>query len=306
MEETGGRKRQVNRRVVVVSLVVVCLSFVVTLKVMSVADVAPDSKERKPMKTIQDLSRSSRPLLIGHRGYPAKFPENTLASFEGAIQAGCDMVELDVTLTRDRKVVVIHDDTLDRTTSGKGLVRAHTLEEIKRLDAGSWFDPRFATERVPELAEVMQLTAGRCMVNIEIKKSAFDADYPADAIEHQVVQLVKAGQAVDRVIVSSYDRRILERLAAMPKPPAIAYISDHGADPMVLAMLLEIKAFSWHPRFRVLTREQVDLLHAAGIKVYPYTVNTPQEAQKLLAMGVDGLICNNLLVVGNPEPSHPQ
>ena len=67
-----------------------------------------------------DLSRFTHPLLIGHRGYPAKFPENTLAAFEGAVQDGCDMIELDVTLTKDRKIVVIHDDTLDRTTTGRG------------------------------------------------------------------------------------------------------------------------------------------------------------------------------------------
>ena len=76
-----------------------------------------------------DLARFTRPLLIGHRGYPALCPENTLASFEGAMQAGCDMIELDVTLTKDRKVVVIHDDTLDRTTNGKGPVSSRPLRK---------------------------------------------------------------------------------------------------------------------------------------------------------------------------------
>ncbi len=128
-----------------------------------------------------NLTKLPQPLFVGHRGYPARFPENTLASFEGAMQAGCDMIELDVTLTRDRQMVVIRDDTLDRTTSGRGAVRAHTLAAITRLDAGSWFDSRFASERVPELWEVIQLTVGRCMVNLEIKTSAFEADYPAVA-----------------------------------------------------------------------------------------------------------------------------
>jgi glycerophosphoryl diester phosphodiesterase len=239
-----------------------------------------------------DLSRFTRPLLIGHRGYPALCPENTLASFEGAMQAGCDMIELDVTLTKDRKVVVIHDDTLDRTTTGRGPVRGHALAEIKTLDAGSWFDARFASERVPELWEVMELTAGRCMLNIEIKESAFEADFPADAIEHQVVKLVKTSGAMDRVIISSFDKRILQRIAAMDAPPAVAYISDHRADKRVLEMLLAMKAFSWHPRFTVLTRDQVDMLHAAGLKVFPWTINTRAEAEKVLALGVDGLICN--------------
>ena len=241
-----------------------------------------------------DLTRIPRPLLIGHRGYPARYPENTLASFKGAMEAGCDMIELDVTLTRDRKVVVIHDDTLDRTTTGKGPVRDRSFEEIQKLDAGGWFDSRFSAERVPELSEVLKLTAGRCLLNIEIKESAFEADYPAGAIEHQVVDLVKARGAVDRVVVSSFDPRILERIAAMDAPPAIAYISEHGADRSILEMLLAVQAFSWHPRFNVLTRAQVDMLHAAGLKVFPWTVNTREEAEKLLALGVDGLICNEL------------
>jgi glycerophosphoryl diester phosphodiesterase len=241
-----------------------------------------------------DLTRIPRPLLIGHRGYPARYPENTLASFKGAMEAGCDMIELDVTLTRDRKVVVIHDDTLDRTTTGKGPVRDRSFEEIQKLDAGGWFDSRFSAERVPELSEVLKLTAGRCLLNIEIKESAFEQRYPADAIEHQVVDLVKAGGAVDRVVVSSFGPRILERIAAMDAPPAIAYISEQGADRSLLEMLLAVQAFSWHPRFNVLTRAQVDLLHATGLKVFPWTVNTREEAEKLLALGVDGLICNEL------------
>ena len=207
------------------------------------------------------------------------------------------MIELDVTLTKDRKVVVIHDDTLDRTTNGKGPVLEQTFEEIKRLDAGSWFAPRFSAERIPELSEVMELTAGRCMLNIEIKQSAFEAEYPADAIEHQVADLVKTSRATERVILSSFDKRILQRIAAMDGPPAIAYISDHGADKRVLHMLLAMKAFSWHPRFKVLTRDQVDMLHTAGLKVFPWTINTRAEAEKVLALGVDGLICNELRVM---------
>jgi glycerophosphoryl diester phosphodiesterase len=249
------------------------------------------------MSPALNLARFTHPLLIGHRGYPVLCPENTLASFRGAMEAGCDMIELDVTLTKDRKVVVIHDDTLDRTTNGKGPILGQTFEEIKRLDAGSWFAQRFSAERIPELSEVMELTAGQCMLNIEIKESAFEADYPADAIEHQVVKLVKTSGAMDRVIVSSFDKRILERIAAMNAPPAIAYISDHGADKRVLEMLLAMKAFSWHPRFKVLTRDQVDMLHAAGLKVFPWTINTRAEAEKLLALGVDGLICNELRVM---------
>jgi glycerophosphoryl diester phosphodiesterase len=138
------------------------------------------------------------------------------------------------------------------------------------------------------------LTAGRCLLNIEIKQSAFEAEFRADAIEHQVVDLVKGSGATDRVIISSFDMRILRRIAAMPAPPAVAFISSHRADASVMEMLLAIKAFSWHPRFKVLTRDQVDLLHAAGMKVFPWTINTRAAADRILALGVDGLICNEL------------
>ena len=244
------------------------------------------------MRPAIDLIRFNRPLLIGHRGYPARFPENTLAAFEGAIRSGCDMIELDVTLTKDRKVVVIHDDTLDRTTNGKGHVRGHALDEIKRLDAGSWFDARFSAERVPDLSEVMKLASGRCLLNIEIKESAFEANDPADAIERQVAALVERSGAMERVIISSFDRRILERIAAMKAPPPLAFISNHPLNPGTLDFLLAIKAFSHHPRFTTLDRGQVERLHAAGLKLFPWTINTRAEAKHCLALGVDGLICN--------------
>ena len=127
--------------------------------------------------------------------------------------------------------------------------------------------------------------------------------YPVDAVEHQVVELVKTSGAMDRVIISSFDQRILERIAAMDAPPAVAYISDHGADKSVLDMLLAMKAFSWHPRFTVLTRNQVDMLHTAGLKVFPWTINTRAEAEKVLALGVDGLICNEMTAFPPATPT---
>src|SRR5919197_4354903 len=101
-----------------------------------------------------------RPLVVGHRGAMGYAPENTLASFELAVEQGADVVELDVHLSRDGQVVVIHDEQLDRTTDGRGLVGDRTLDELKRLDAGSWFDPRFAGQRIPTLHEVLAWASG--------------------------------------------------------------------------------------------------------------------------------------------------
>jgi glycerophosphoryl diester phosphodiesterase len=240
-----------------------------------------------------DLGGIKRPLLIGHRGFPAKYPENTLASFEAAVDAGCDMIELDVTLTKDRHVVVIHDDTLDRTTTGRGRVRDCTLEEIRRLDAGGWFDRRFSGERVPLLSEVLERISGRCLLNIEIKAGAFEKGYPADSIERQVVELVKRHGAARRVLVGSFESKIIGRIAAMEDPPAVSLISEHEADARTLGFLKNTRAFSWNPNFKVLKPAQVGLIHAAGLRIFPWTINTRKEAEETMRLGVDGLICND-------------
>ena len=131
------------------------------------------------------------PVIIAHRGYRKRYPEDPMAAFAAAFDAGAHMVELDVTLTRDRRVVVLHDVTLDRTTDGRGRARGFTLDELKQLDAGSWFDPRFTGERLPTLAEVLDLCAVRGMVNIEIKADAFEAGRLPDSIEQQVLTAVR-------------------------------------------------------------------------------------------------------------------
>ena len=118
-----------------------------------------------------NLRRGKYPVFVtAHRGFSGTAPENTLAAFRAAIDTGCDMIELDVHLSRDNQVVVIHDDTLERTTSGRGNVADQTYAELKRLDAGSWFDPRFSGERIPTLADVLSLARNRILVNIELKK----------------------------------------------------------------------------------------------------------------------------------------
>ena len=113
------------------------------------------------------------------------------------------MIELDVMLSRDRKVVVIHDATLERTTNRHGAVNDYTMEELKKLDAGSWFDARFADQRLPELSEVLDLANGRTRVNLEIKAQAYENRHPQDAIEKQVVDMVKQKNLQDAVLISS-------------------------------------------------------------------------------------------------------
>ncbi|MEN8780393.1 MAG: glycerophosphodiester phosphodiesterase family protein [Desulfobacterales bacterium] len=233
------------------------------------------------------------PVIIAHRGYRKRYPENTLAAFTAAFDAGVGMVEVDVTLTRDRRVVVLHDNTLDRTTDGRGQARGFTLEELKQLDAGSWFDPRFAGERLPTLEEVLDLCAARGMVNIEIKAGAFEVDRLADAIEEQVLTAVTERGISDRVLISSFEARFLTRIVDRPDAPAVGVLTERrsGSDPLGLCKRLQ--AFSWHPDFRSVTAARVRAMHAAGIMVFPYTVNQLEDFRRLLQMGVDGIFTDD-------------
>jgi len=245
------------------------------------------------MINIKSNKNWKNPWIIGHRGYRGKYPENTLAAFEAAIQAGADIIELDVMLSRDRKLVVIHDATLERTTNGKGSVADFTLTALKQLDAGSWFDMQFANQQIPELSEVLDLVNGRAYVNIEIKSNAYESHHPPDAIEKQVVDLLMQKNLLATSMISSFKVDILEQIAFMKNAPATAFISQRPADKKTVQICTRLKVFSWHPNHRVVTRNQVQQMHAAGIRVFPYNVDRYEDFAKMRAMQVDGVITND-------------
>ena len=249
----------------------------------------------KPVK----LTTFKRPLIIAHRGYRAKYPENTIASFKAALDAGAGMLELDVMLTRDRKMVVIHDATLERTTDGHGHVNSYTLKELKKLDAGRWFHPRFAGERLPELEEVLDLVSGRALLNIEIKSNAYEAHHPPDAIEKQVVELVRRKNALTSVLISSFEWKILENVVSMEDAPAIALISKYPAESDNVKHCIKLRAFSWHPNCSELQYDQVKIMREQGIRVFPYNVDSPGEYQRVLQMDVDGVITSDPLLLSD-------
>jgi glycerophosphoryl diester phosphodiesterase len=247
------------------------------------------------MNILLKEKRFKGPLIVAHRGYRTKYPENTLSAFKAALDAGASMIELDVCLSCDRKLVVIHDATLQRTTNGHGPVNGLTLEELKQLDAGSWFHTEFAGERLPELIEVLELVDGRAIINIEIKSNAYEPNHPLDAIERQVVELVRQKKARDYALISSFNIYILEQMAAIADAPALAWISKCPADRHTVEMCTRIGAFSWHPDHRIVTRDQVKMMHAADIKVFPFNLESREEFKRMLAMQVDGVIVSDPL-----------
>ena len=248
------------------------------------------------MNTFFETEKFKPPWFIAHRGYRARYPENTLVAFQAALDAGVQMIELDVALSRDRKLVVIHDATLERTTNGEGAVRDHTLAQLKQLDAGGWFHARFAGEHLPELSEVLDLAEGRVMINIEIKPHAYEPHHPPDAVERQTLELVCRRNITERVLISSFDLNLLKYIATLEHAPALGLISRNPADKQTFENCKQLKAVSWHPNHQILTPDQVKMMHADAIRVFPYNADTSAEIARVLEMDVDGVISSDPLL----------
>jgi glycerophosphoryl diester phosphodiesterase len=230
------------------------------------------------------LTARDRPLVIGHRGASAHAPENTLLAFAMARAQGADGVELDVTLCASGEVVVIHDDTVDRTTDGKGRVRDLPLAALRRLDAGQG-------QRIPTLDEVIAATADAdppFLLNIELKPSVVLRNKLATA----VVDAVRREGCAARVLFSSFDPMIVRRLAQLAPevPRGILY---HHAMPALLRWVwlgpLAPHEFC-HPDIGLVTPAMVRRLKAQGKRVNTWTVNDPAQAAYAAACGVHGII----------------
>jgi glycerophosphoryl diester phosphodiesterase len=229
--------------------------------------------------------------VTAHRGFSGKAPENTLAAFRAAIDAGCDMIELDVHLSRDNQVVVIHDDTLERTTNGRENVADQTHAELMRLDAGSWFDPRFSGEKLPALAEVLSLARNRILVNIELKKGK-NFPYTMEALADRTLREVEMADMSDQVLFSSFDPAAIDRIREKNPLLPVALITNK---PWVKPE--EAGGGKVYPtlncRITVLNEGNIRLAHAGGIRIHAWTVNTQEEMKKAIALGVDGIITNH-------------
>ena len=249
------------------------------------------------MENIIRMEKVNRPWVVAHRGYRGLYPENTLAAFEAAIAVGAEMVDLDVSLTRDRVPVVIHDNTLYRTTDGKGLVSEHSLSELKELDAGSWFSSEFKGEAVPTLEEVLQLVRGKISVNIEIKRGSFEAAAPTDAIEFQICELVERMNMVDSVLISSFEHFIFPRVQRWYRnhgkssvlriaPLQVAPLSEE----LALGLCQRQNAYSYNPNENNVTQSLIEIMKAGGFRIFPYTINDEKRMEQLIKWGATGII----------------
>ncbi len=245
----------------------------------------------------QLVAQTNKTLNIAHRGASGSAPENTLASFNKAIEMGADVVELDVHLSSDGELIIIHDYTLDRTTDIKGEIKNHTLKEIKKADAGSWFKPDFKNERVPILDEVLFTVNGRAKVLIELK----DGNDVYPGIEKKTLECIKRNGAESWCELQSFKDTVIKNLQALKTTmpvyklvvgnvPALPLYHDgemHGGSAFQFKNVAGI-----NPNYRFARKRILKKLHQRGQQMYVWTVNDEKLMKKLLRWGVDGIITN--------------
>lgn len=220
------------------------------------------------------------PLVVAHRGASATHPENTLEAFEAAVRAGAKMVEFDVRLTADGVPVILHDADVSRTTDGAGAVAGLTLEQLRRLDAGSWFGPDFAGEKVPLLEDVLGWVRGRLLVDVEVK---------AAGVEPALVDLIRRTGTSDLVMVSSFNPQVLVRARALAPDVALGLLQvlpdPDAAVRWGVSVLL--------PAVAATGPEVVSRCRQAGLRVVPWTARTEADLRRAAGLGVDGIIVDD-------------
>jgi glycerophosphoryl diester phosphodiesterase len=239
------------------------------------------------------LEDDSRPLLFGHRGYSAAAPENTLAAFRALAEHGIPGAELDVQLSRDGELVVVHDFNLRRVTGLDAAVRQTESSAIRALDAGSWFSSSFSGQRVPLLDEVFEACAERLYYDIELKWDLKEAN----GLEEKVVDCLRRHGLEGRCLLSSFNPYCIARLRRLaPDLPTAHIWADTRELPFLLrhgeASLVLPTPFI-KPEARRISRWRAAAYRLLGSRVLAWTVDDEQEAGRLLGLGVRGLISND-------------
>mgnify|MGYP001827739041 CR=1 FL=1 len=222
--------------------------------------------------------------IFAHRGAKRVAPENTLPAFAAALEMGVDGIELDVHLSRDGRLVVIHDETLDATTNGHGPVSALTAAELAALDAGSHFDPAIAHVGVPTLDEGMDLVDDRCVVNIEVKT----ADPLGGAAVEPLLDFLRTRQLFDQVIVSSFNPVSLIRLRSLESRVRLGLLHFRPlpVDLSTRFMSGLIGPDALHPFHALVDDAYMIWARAHGCPVNTWTVNDVEDARRLAGLGV--------------------
>ncbi|RXT14919.1 glycerophosphodiester phosphodiesterase [Ammoniphilus sp. CFH 90114] len=226
------------------------------------------------------------PKIFAHRGASHIYPENTMPAFKEAIRRGAHGLELDVQLSKDGHPVVIHDESLNRTTNGTGLVKHSTLKELKELSAGAWFHPRYSHLRIPTLDEVLlRARTSPILLNIEMKNLLIRSEN----LEEAIIQLVLKYDLLDRVILSSFNPQSIERAKQLHRQITTGFLY-FGRLEEPWKMARELGAEYIHPPINIITTEYVHQCWLHGLQVCPYGANLPDDISLAFQCRVDGII----------------
>jgi len=231
-------------------------------------------------------------LVISHRGANLEAPENTLPAFAKALEYNVDGFENDVHLTADGVLVVLHDDTIDRTSNGTGNVCEMNFDDLRKLDFGSWFGSEFKGTQIPALAEFFELCGSLKIINVEIKEEINGSKAAGAA----VVKLAKEMGVFDRLLISSFDMAMLQAALAEDPTTKVAFLFAMNSelaeevydDPAAFAKKYNLTAF--HPFADMCSADFIEECHEAGVQVNPWTVNHERGITALRDWGADCVI----------------
>lgn len=228
-------------------------------------------------------------LVLGHRGASGYAPENTLAAFELGIRQGCHGFEFDVQLSRDGEPVIHHDWSVERTTGAVGDIRDLSFGEIRALDAGKWFSPEFRGQKIPALAEVLELIPGEMLLNVELKSRASDGP----GLEEKVVAVLLEHERLENTIISSFNHISLKRVREIAPRIRLGLLYEALLlHPFDYLERLKLDLYSIHPLHDYVSPSLVKEAHDRGLKMACWTVNTRERTAELREYGVDIVITN--------------
>ncbi len=232
-----------------------------------------------------------QPLIYAHRGASAHAPENTISAFLLAIEHGADGIEFDVKVTRDGRVIVLHDQTLQRTTTGSGDFKNFTYDELRKLDAGSKFSTKYSNEKLPTLEEVFEAVGNRIGINIELTNYAT----PGDDLIEKVAIILASTKDTSRVMFSSFNWGNLKKASKLCPGIHCGILALPGIAGWLSRSYFtrNVPHEAVHPYFTDVSKNSVKNWHHQGLKVNIWTVNDPNEMLRLKDIGVDMIMTDD-------------
>lgn len=226
---------------------------------------------------------------VAHRGVPSLIPENTIASYKYALSLNIDMLEIDIHRTKDGKLIIMHDPTTERTTLKKGVIKDLTYDELLKYDIGKWKGKQFIGARIPLLQEVLQLIKSTdTKLLIEVKQPD---KYPH--IEEELLnEIIKIGINLDRIIIQSFDRNSVKKVRELNKDIELGVLISKRHRFIRNDTIQKISEYAQYlnPNYKILTKRLVKNMHRHGLKTLPYTVNDYHNFERMIEIGVDGVI----------------